>query len=194
MNEVYDYIDFHNQTSATIDKLLRIDIRDYPEVALREALLNMLVHRDYSFSSSALISLYADRIKFVSLGELMPGIETTKNAFKIILPNISTKYETGNNNEQVTGLAKSNQNITDDEALIIGYAKSYNFITRNDVIELLDVSTSTASRILQRMVKIGVLKQYGNAIGTRYTAKKSRNHLRIIFLSMLKVKYILFPI
>lgn len=172
MNEVYDYIDFHNQTRSTIDKLLRIDIRDYPEVALREALLNMSGHRDYSFSSSALISLYADRIEFVSLGELMPGIETTKNAFKIILPNISTKYETGNNNEQVTGLAKSNQNITDDEALIIGYAKSYNFITRNDVIELLDVSTSTASRILQRMVKIGVLKQYGNAIGTRYTAKK----------------------
>lgn len=75
MNEVYDFIDLHNQTRATIEKLLRIDVRDYPEVAVREALLNMLVHRDYSFSSSALISVYIDRIEFVSIGGLMPGID-----------------------------------------------------------------------------------------------------------------------
>lgn len=75
MNEVYDYIDFRNQTRATIDKLLRIDVRDYPEVAIRETLLNLLVHRDYSFSASALISIYADRIEFVSVGGLVPGID-----------------------------------------------------------------------------------------------------------------------
>ena len=55
MNEVYDFIDFRDQTRATIEKLLRIDVRGYPEIAVREALLNLLVHRDYSFSSSALI-------------------------------------------------------------------------------------------------------------------------------------------
>lgn len=75
MNEVYDFIDFRNQTRATIEKLLRIDVRDYPEIAVREALLNLLVHRDYSFSASALISIYADRIEFVSIGGLMPGID-----------------------------------------------------------------------------------------------------------------------
>ena len=57
MNEAYDFIDFHNQTRATIEKLLRIDVRDYPEIAVREALLNLIVHRDYSFSASALISI-----------------------------------------------------------------------------------------------------------------------------------------
>ena len=46
-----------------------------PEIAVREALLNLLVHRDYSFSASALISIYADRIEFVSIGGLMPGID-----------------------------------------------------------------------------------------------------------------------
>ena len=30
MNEVYEYIDFRNQTRATIEKLSRIDVRDYP--------------------------------------------------------------------------------------------------------------------------------------------------------------------
>ena len=75
LNEVYDYIDFHNQTRATIEKLTRIDVRDYPILAVREALLNLLVHRDYSFSASALISIYDDRMEFVSVGGLMPGIE-----------------------------------------------------------------------------------------------------------------------
>ena len=75
LNEVYDYIDFHNQTRATIEKLSRIDVRDYPILAVREALLNLLVHRDYSFSASALISIYDDRMEFVSVGGLMPGIE-----------------------------------------------------------------------------------------------------------------------
>ena len=75
MNDVYEYIDFRNQTRATIEKLSRIDVRDYPVIAVREALLNLLVHRDYSFSASALISIYDDRIEFVSIGGLMLGID-----------------------------------------------------------------------------------------------------------------------
>lgn len=75
LNDVYDFIDFHNQTHAVFDKLLRIDTRDYPEVAVREVLLNLLVHRDYAFRASALISIYTDRIEFVSIGGLLPGID-----------------------------------------------------------------------------------------------------------------------
>ena len=42
---------------------------------MREALLNSLVHRDYSFHASTLISIYDDRIEFVSVGGLLPGLE-----------------------------------------------------------------------------------------------------------------------
>lgn len=74
MEEMYAYLDMRNQTKATFDGLYRIDIRDYPEEALREALLNSIVHRDYSFSASTLISVYEDRIEFVSVGGLPDGI------------------------------------------------------------------------------------------------------------------------
>lgn len=74
MEDVYSYIEIHNQTHSTFDKLRRIDARDYPETALREALLNSLVHRDYSFSAGTLISIYDDRIEFVSIGGLLSGI------------------------------------------------------------------------------------------------------------------------
>lgn len=74
LNEVYEYIELRNQTRSTFNKLYRIDSHDYPETAIREALLNALVHRDYSFSASTLISVYADRMEFVSIGGLLPGV------------------------------------------------------------------------------------------------------------------------
>ena len=55
-------------------QLLRIDARDYPEVAIWEALLNSLVHRDYSFSVSTFISIYEDSISFTMIGGLAAGI------------------------------------------------------------------------------------------------------------------------
>ncbi len=229
MNEVYDFIDFRNQTRATIERLLRIDVRDYPEIAVREALLNLLVHRDYSFSASALISIYADRIEFVSIGGLVPGIdmedimvgisvcrnqdlanvfyrlhlieacgtgmgkimrayegmeekpsiETTKNTFKVILPNINAKYETGKFSAPKAGsitnsAAGAGKNLSDEER-VLGYALSHGAITRNDVIELLKVSTSTASRVIRRMVKSGLLKQNGKARNTNYTVISNKN-------------------
>ena len=75
LDDVYQFIDLNNKTKASFSGLERIDKRDYPEEAVREALLNSIVHRDYSFSGSNLINIYDDRIEFVSLGGLVPGLE-----------------------------------------------------------------------------------------------------------------------
>ena len=74
MEEMYAYLDIRNRTKATFDGLYRKDTKDYPEEALREALLNSVVQRDYSFGASTLISIYDDRIEFVSVGGLPNGI------------------------------------------------------------------------------------------------------------------------
>lgn len=74
VNDVYEYIDLRNQTRSTFEGLRRTDSRSYPEAAVREALLNCVVHRDYSFRASSLISVYSDRIEFVSIGGLLPGV------------------------------------------------------------------------------------------------------------------------
>ena len=75
MADCYEYLDLNNPTSATFEGLYRNDHRDFPENAVREALLNSLVHRDYSYSASILISIYSDRMEFVSVGGLLPGIQ-----------------------------------------------------------------------------------------------------------------------
>jgi len=74
LNEIYEFIDRYNRVRSEINGLRRIDKRDYPPEAVREALLNALVHKDYAFSDSTLISIFDDRIEFVSIGGLVRGI------------------------------------------------------------------------------------------------------------------------
>jgi ATP-dependent DNA helicase RecG len=75
LNDAYEFIDRHNSTQSTFQGLKRIDKRQYPEEAIREALLNAIVHRDYAFGGSTLISMFDDRIEIVTLGGLAKGIE-----------------------------------------------------------------------------------------------------------------------
>lgn len=74
LEEAYEYIDIHNRNRAEFLGLERVDRRDYPIEAIREALLNAIVHKDYSFSSSTLISIFDDRIEFVTVGGLIKGV------------------------------------------------------------------------------------------------------------------------
>lgn len=74
LNDVYEFIDRYNSVRSEIKGLHRSDRRDYPVEAVREALLNAIVHRDYSFSDSTLISIFGDRIEFISIGGLVKGI------------------------------------------------------------------------------------------------------------------------
>ena len=74
LNDVYAFIDRHNRNRSEIAGLHRIDKRDYPTEAVREALLNALIHRDYAYSDSTLISIFDDRVEFVSIGGLVRGI------------------------------------------------------------------------------------------------------------------------
>lgn len=74
LEDAYSYIDQFNHTRAEFEGLDRIDKRDYPPEAVREALLSAIVHKDYSVSGSTLISIFDDRIEFVTIGGLVRGI------------------------------------------------------------------------------------------------------------------------
>ncbi|MBR4813738.1 MAG: transcriptional regulator, partial [Lachnospiraceae bacterium] len=74
-DQVSKYLDLCNRTAAVTHGYQRVDSRDYPEEAVREALLNTIVHRDYSYSGSSIINIYDDHMEFISLGGLLPGLE-----------------------------------------------------------------------------------------------------------------------
>lgn len=204
MRSVYDYIDFHNKTRSMFDKLRRIDLRDYPEEAVREALLNSLVHREYSFRASTFISIFSDRMEFTSIGGLVSGValsdimmeisvcrnvklanifyrlelievygtgiqkimnaydtsvakpkvETSDNAFKIILPNLNTPIDSRETNSEMQK--------------ILQLATEKGRIVRKDVDELLGVGQSTSGRLLKQMEINGQIVKEGKGKNTYY--------------------------
>jgi ATP-dependent DNA helicase RecG len=74
LEDAFEFIDLCNKTRAEFEGLNRIDMRDYPPEAIREALLNSVVHREYSYGGSTLISIFDDRMEFVTIGGLVKGI------------------------------------------------------------------------------------------------------------------------
>ena len=74
--DTVNYLALCNKTSSVIKGIVRTDKQDYPEEALREALLNALVHRDYGFSGSIIINVNDKKIEFISIGGLLPGLST----------------------------------------------------------------------------------------------------------------------
>ena len=185
-----------------------------------------------SLSASALISIYEDRIEFVSIGGLVPGIEledvmagisicrnqdlanvfyrlqlieaygtgiskmmmayrdmlqkpvieTTKNTFKIILPNVNVQkqyaqtkppvYRVEDQSMQYSYNAAEIKGLSDEEEIILEYIGKHDRLTKQQAAELLEVSASTATRLLKRMVESHMLKRNGKARNTYYTEIK----------------------
>jgi len=208
MNDAYDFIDRYNKTHAEISGLYRTDARDYPVEAIREALLNALVHRDYSFSGSTLISIFDNHIEFVSIGGLVKGItfddimlgisitrneslanifyrlslieaygtgmpkimksyegknvkptiETTDNAFKIILPNLN--------------FYAAQKKYSASEQTILDLFNKQTEINRKDVELSLHIGQTAAGRLLKQLTKSGALKISNTGKNTKYILLK----------------------
>ncbi len=209
INSAYEYINRYNRTRSEFEGIHRIDIRDYPVEAIREALLNSVVHRDYAFSASILISIFDDRIEIVSIGGLVrgitkdeifmglsvqrnealanvfyrlnlieafgtgipkifrlyedfnvkPSIETSDNAFKIILPNTASAKE-------LISVAKPKRGLTDDD--ILQAFRRTGVVTRSGIEEYANVSQAGASRIVRRLLNEGKITKIGNGKSSRY--------------------------
>lgn len=61
--------------SFSITGLIREEKLEIPELAFREALMNMLIHRNYHTSAPSKISIYDDRIELFSPGAFLGPIE-----------------------------------------------------------------------------------------------------------------------
>ena len=79
--EAVDFVNRNSRHSTIIDDHgKRIDRDEYPLKAVREAVLNALVHRDYSIHSESVpvrIEIYRDRLEIISSGGLYGKLALT---------------------------------------------------------------------------------------------------------------------
>lgn len=208
LNDAYSYLDMRNQTKATFNGLLRIDSRDYSEAALREALLNAIIHRDYSNLAGTIVSVYSDRVEFISYGGLAGGVtlqdvlhglsvcrnrrladvfyrlklieaygtglQKIKNAyagkngepefltgpssFKVVLPNMNTLE-----------VSNSDSELDADAEKVLHYIEENGEATRSEIQASLEISTSTAIRLMKKLKDSGLVVSVGKGKNIKYT-------------------------
>lgn len=74
--QAYAFVLRHISESSTFEGVYRIDRWEYPVIAIREAIRNAIVHRDYSLTGKDIkIAIYDDMVEITSPGKLPPSID-----------------------------------------------------------------------------------------------------------------------
>ena len=212
LEDTFNYLMLCNKTEAVFRGLERIEKQDYPEEAIREALLNALVHRDYSFSGSIIINVNDTRMEFISIGGLVPGlstddirlgisqprnknlaemfhrlrliesygtgirriyklyencpvqpvIETTSNAFKMVLPNMNAIADSAP--KMATGVTRQMQKV-------LSYISEHGQITDEEIQSLLGIKKTRAFDLVKQMREMDLVQVIGRGAEKRYLAK-----------------------
>ena len=68
--KILDRLDVENTTYAKIEYFGRKEQEKIDSTALKEAVINAIVHNDYSYGNSPIIELYSDRVEITSAGGL----------------------------------------------------------------------------------------------------------------------------
>lgn len=114
----------------------------------------------YGTGMKKIMGAYADT-------PVQPKVTTTNNAFKIILPNVNAVPKAAEAPEEAIALVADS-----NEEKILRFLTEHQVITRKEAQALLDVSQSTAGRILKAMVDSGQIKQFGGSRTTWYEMSK----------------------
>ena len=140
LDDTYSYLTLCNKKIATFKGLERIEKADYPDAALREALLNALVHRDYSFSGSVIINVNDNEMEFISIGGLLPGLSPED-------------IRSGISQPRNKNLADVFHRLHLIESYGTGIRKIYNLYAKCSVQPRIEVTSNTFKIILPNMNK-----------------------------------------
>lgn len=74
-HEITEYIEKQNKTFTKIKSPKRMEEKLFDSVAMREAVINALVHSDYSYENSPTFRIFDDHIEIISVGGIPEGLE-----------------------------------------------------------------------------------------------------------------------
>ena len=75
VDDVVHFIAKNTKISSRIGKIKRIETPEYPPIAIREAVINAIVHADYSITgASIIVAIFDDRIEITNPGGVPYGL------------------------------------------------------------------------------------------------------------------------
>lgn len=77
-NEAFEFIMERMNKSFKIEKKTREEHWEIPPIAIREVLMNAILHRNYHINASIKVSIFSDRIEFFSPGGFPGPLDTTE--------------------------------------------------------------------------------------------------------------------
>lgn len=72
--KVLDKLDVENQVHSVITPTGRIDTPLWDKLSIREALINAVVHNDYSYGAPSKVELFSDHLEITSIGRIPDGV------------------------------------------------------------------------------------------------------------------------
>lgn len=78
--DTMQFVSIHNPVNSYINPKtwIRQDTFKFPDYSVREAILNALVHRDYTLDHPTQLKVFSDRIEIVSFGSLLPELSISE--------------------------------------------------------------------------------------------------------------------
>jgi len=75
LDEVESFFKRNTRLASKVVEFKRVDIPEYPFEAIREAVVNAIAHRDYTYHFAPIMfSIFDDRIEISNPGSLLPGL------------------------------------------------------------------------------------------------------------------------
>ncbi|MGN0828634.1 MAG: ATP-binding protein [Akkermansia sp.] len=78
IEQAYQFVLRHIRLEASVEGLYRVERYEIPEEALREAIINAVVHRNYLQHAYIQVAIYDDRLEIISPGGLYGGLTLTQ--------------------------------------------------------------------------------------------------------------------
>lgn len=79
LNRVLSFIERNTSKRSEIGQTKRVDIPQYPPIVIREAVINAIVHADYSVKGATIqIAIFSDRLEITNPGALPYGLSLDK--------------------------------------------------------------------------------------------------------------------
>jgi len=70
VDKAMTFVKRNTRVAAKFDGFKRIDIEEYPYVAIREAIVNAVCHRDYCIENNVFVNVFDDRVEVISPGPI----------------------------------------------------------------------------------------------------------------------------